>query len=167
MGLLFNSAETIKMLERVNRHFASASKGGRINKWRNKKNKFKTKALDVIAGEEGVVVDPADDDDQGTHNGNWIAWLQGLHAITQNSDKVGKLVCNQIFNALNDTNCAEIVFVTVPDSTVFVVDPPSAPLGPANAFTQVITIHTVEVGQMAAFKKKLAAQRRAAKKKKA
>ena len=72
MGMYFNSDQTIKMVQRVNKHFAHRDEGGKIGFWKKNAEFFAPgKKLDKIAADNQVIVDPSEDDDDNTHNDNW------------------------------------------------------------------------------------------------
>ncbi len=185
MGLLFNTAETMKMVARINKHFANNSEGGKLSKWRGKKKFFKKNGanrlnMDVIATNEGVRVDPADDDAQETHNGKWLHWLALLYSAPSTTlgqfypmtvapsatpSDVGTELSQLIFQGLDDTNSREIVFSIVPGTSISVDE--AVKIGSSSSYTLLITVHTVEASLMKqAIKRAVDLQRRAAAKKK-
>ena len=188
MGLLFNTAETMKMVTRINKHFAAKAEGGQINKWRRpaKKKLFKKGGADraflhVIAQDERVNVDPADDDDQNTHNDKWLGWLSDLRsapsttlsqffpaavAATGTASDVGTELSHVIWQGLSDEPaCKEIVVSVVPTGSTIKVDEWQK-IGTGSAYTLFVTVHTVEAAKMKAAIKKIVQARRASKAKK-
>lgn len=185
MGLLFNTVETMRMVQRLNKHFAADSEGGKIIKWRTKKAMFKKggtgrKNLNVIAANESVVVDPIDDDNQGSHNKKWIGWLTDLYSApcttlsqfhptyvpaSSATSSVGMELAHLIWQGLDDApDCKEIVISVVPSTTIAVDE--AQLLGTASSYTLLITVHTVEAKAMKAAISKIVRIRRAAKAKK-
>lgn len=191
MGLLFNTAETMKMVARVNKHFSAASEGGKIVKWRNKRRLFKKggpdrKFLRQIANDEGVRVDPSDDDDNDTRNQRWLDWLHELRRTPSTTlgeffpnttppsatvSDVGTELSHAIWQGLSDysasTNvgCQEIVFSIIPSSGSISIDEPQK-IPTAGGYTLLLTIRTVEAKNMKATIKKMVQARRAGRKKK-
>ncbi|TAJ85154.1 MAG: hypothetical protein EPO41_27740 [Reyranella sp.] len=185
MGLLFNTAETMKMVARINKHFAARSEGGQINKWRKpgKKKLFKKggpdrRSLNQIARDERVSVDPADDDDNETRNTKWLDWLDALSsapsttlsqfypnsvAASATPSDVGTELSHQIWQGLSDEpNCKEIVVSVVPSDTIRVDEWQKIPPNPTGAYTLLLTVHTVEATLMKATIKKIVQARRSA-----
>jgi hypothetical protein len=180
MGLLFNTAETMKMVARINKHFANDSEGGKLSKWRGKKKFFKKNGtyrlnMDTIASNEGVRVDPADDDAQETHNGKWLGWLAGLYdapsttlgqfypttvAPSATPSDVGRELSHLIFQGLDDDACREIIFSVVPATTISVDE--AVKIGSTSSYSLLITVHTVEATKLkTAIKRAVDLRRRA------
>ncbi len=186
MGLYFNTPQTIKMVARINSHFATKDNGGRIDKWKKpgKKKLFKKggpdrKSLNQISKDENVRVDPMDDDDDESHNGKWWNWLDALssapsttlsqfhpNAVAASSvqSDVGTELSHLIWQGLDDSKCKEIVLTVVPSDTIAVDE--GQKVGASNSYTLLITVRTVEATRMKAAIKKMVQARRAAKAKK-
>ncbi|MDP1748727.1 MAG: hypothetical protein Q8L22_04660 [Reyranella sp.] len=177
----------MKMVARINKHFAAKSEGGQINKWRKpgKKKLFKKgsadrHSLNQIAKDERVSVDPADDDDAETHNGKWLDWLDALSSTpsttlsqffpsavpaSSTASDVGTELSHVIWQGLSDDqNCKEIVVSVVPSDTIKVDE--WQKIGSASAYALLVTVHTVGAANMKAAIKKMVQARRAAKAKK-
>lgn len=187
MGLLFNTEETMKMVARINKHFAAKTEGGRLNKWRKpgKKKLFKKggtdrKSLNNIAVDEKVSVDPADDDDDSTKNAKWLEWLDGLASTpcttfatfkpaapaSATVSDVGTELSHMIFQGLDDDpNCKEIVVSVVPSSSISLDLWQQIP-NASGGYSLLLTVHTVEASKMKATITKMVQARRAAGKKK-
>ena len=188
MGMLFNTEQTRKMVARLNTHFASkgAPGNGRITKWRrrNKRALFDQDGgtaieLVAIATNENVVVDPADDDDDGKVNAKWMTWLGEIYrapctklsrfhprsvpANPSANTTVGKELSQQIWQGLDDAaNCEEIMFTVVPSpNNIFIDEATKIPLANGN-YTLLITIHTTEAAAAKAAVRKMIKDRQAA-----
>ena len=152
MGMYFNSDQTVKMVQRVNRHFAARSEGGKIGYWKRHPDFFaQGSKLYETAAKNGVIVDPSDDDDDNSHNNNWMAWLDALHKYPDpDGGYIGDTLCRYIYEALTDQKltCREIVFAVVPDATYIKLDKPiPIPVGKTK-YTLLLIIHTVEVDKV-------------------
>ena len=143
MGMYFNSAQTAKMVARLNIHFGPTDGGGLIDAKRQDAALFKKsggrKLLHVLADKYKIYVDPQEDLN-GKHQTNWGKWLDliedskkaasetldpvpippetvGPKTGPQNST-VAKEIGQLIYQGLKDTNCGEIVFVVLPSTTL-------------------------------------------------
>lgn len=189
MGMLFNTEQTRKMVARLNTHFAAkgAPGHGRIAKWRRNRRRAlfdqdggTAVDLATIATDENVVVDPAEDDDDGRINAKWMTWLGQIYLAPCTklsrfhprsavappdpsvNTTVGKELSQQIWQGLDDAaNCEEIMFTVVPSQTISIDEATKIPL--ANGYyTLLITIHTTEAAAAKAAVRKMIKDRQAA-----
>lgn len=181
MGMYFNSAQTVKMVARVNIAFGPKAGGGEIEQRRSKKGWFKKggasrQKLKLSASMLKIEPDQ-NDDPNGTIQKKWHDWLDGLEATPSQSldpvpippklcppktgpfdSKAGIEVGSLIYQGLNDPGCEEIVFVVLPDSAISVDQPQT--YGTANAYSLIVTVRTVEVTTLRARLRRIARARR-------
>ncbi len=158
MGMLFNTAATREMLNRVNEAFSEEN----FDDWRNSNEFDGLKELQDIAFENGIV--PAG----ARKRARWKHWLKkilhqepaprNLAYVVDTApttfacggrSNVGRELTRLFQQAIADANCAEIAMVIQPDTRVCITQAQTIPLATKpGRYTLAITLSTYEVPQI-------------------